>query len=356
MQLLDAPSVFSAPKPTWILFNQEYIWGPSLSLSANGRQLAFFAPIQGREEDPATLQIWDTQSKKRLLSQQQWNDTDTTWTQFLAILPKEKGVIAAVPRRLKNDVRGYCLDVAIVNLPVGGARVKYSLPPGRGDLGVVSPDGKTVAVTCGPGVSFALHDVETGKELRVFTGDELPAPADEYTYEQKEALRLNLTKTLAFSPDGKFVAVGTSGGWVSVWDLGQNTRVWRKKQKESYREIQSLAFSPDSKLLAATNVSLAVWRVADGRQVNDDKTTAHQVLFLSNQKLLLAHSKSCLGFIGYDLATGRYLNEEWLLPPRTRHEYKVNRWTLSADGSTLAIWRIGTRNIEIWNVKDLFPR
>ncbi|MFO0878282.1 MAG: WD40 repeat domain-containing protein [Gemmataceae bacterium] len=248
------------------------------------------------------------------------------------------------------------MDVAITNLPVGGARVKYRLPPGRGEVSVLSPDGKTVAVTCGPGVSFALHDVETGKELREFTGDELPAPADEYTYEQKEALRLNLTKSLAFSPDGKYVAVGTRGGWVSVWNIGQNTRVWRKQPKEKFNEIQSLVFSPDSKLLAGSNGLLGVWRVADGRQVNEDKTTAHQVLFLSNQKLLLAHSKSCLGFIGYNLATGRYLNEDWLLPPRTHHEYKVKQWTLSADGSTLAIWRLGERGIEIWNVKDLWPK
>jgi WD40 repeat protein len=170
----------------------------------------------------------------------------------------------------------------------------------------------------------------------VFRGDELPVPANEYTYEQKEVLRLNLTKMLAFSPDGKCVAVGTSGGWVSVWDINQRGRIWRKQPKVKDNQIRSLAFSPDSKWLASANDSLAIWRVSDGYQVNDGKTLAYRTLFLPGKKLLLVDPRSIHGFMCWDLTTGRYLNEDWRLPRPTYTEKGVDdeTWTKKSRSGT----------------------
>ena len=53
--------------------------------------------------------------------------------------------------------------------------------------------------------------------------------------------------TVGFSPDGKFVAAGTAGGEIFVWDISTQGLL----TTDTERPISKLAFSPDSTLLAA---------------------------------------------------------------------------------------------------------
>src|SRR6185437_12255617 len=93
----------------------------------------------------------------------------------------------------------------------------------------VSPDGKTVASGEADGVR--LLSAQTGKEQARLTPQAQPA------------------KSVAFSPDGKFLAVGRLGGFLEIWDV--KTAKVRVDLKGQPSGVFSVAFSPDGKLLAS---------------------------------------------------------------------------------------------------------
>src|SRR5262249_13169840 len=75
--------------------------------------------------------------------------------------------------------------------------------------------------------------------------------------------------TVAFSPDGKWLAFGGTGNAVRLIDLeGQPPReqTWNPRGPEA--GVASLAFSPDGKLLACAkaNGSILLWDVAAGAE------------------------------------------------------------------------------------------
>jgi len=125
-----------------------------------------------------------------------------------------------------------------------------------------SPDGKTLAVSGGAGSidpngdpPAALLDVGTGKVLARY-GD------------PREA-----TYSLAFSPDGKLIALG--GGRLSVFET-TGKLVWRTFAPN----IGGVAFSPDSKTLAALDVrnTIGLWSATTGQpqgQLGDGGEPVH---------------------------------------------------------------------------------
>jgi WD40 repeat protein len=68
---------------------------------------------------------------------------------------------------------------------------------------------------------------------------------------------------VAFSPDGKILAVSNSNGAADVWDVATLTRLG------TIPDADAIAFSPDGKLLAATGSKgiVRLWKVATRRQV-----------------------------------------------------------------------------------------
>jgi WD40 repeat protein len=57
---------------------------------------------------------------------------------------------------------------------------------------------------------------------------------------------------LAFSPDSKILAASGMNNWVSLWKLPEGKRVRRfMTEAEGYNEVHSLVFSPNGRLLAA---------------------------------------------------------------------------------------------------------
>ena len=109
-----------------------------------------------------------------------------------------------------------------------------------------TPDGKHLAVAClDPFVH--IYDRQTAKEVARLAGHSLPVTA------------------VAFSPDGKLLASGGNNGSVCIWDwLSQKTMAECAGQK---RGIRALAFSPDGKLLASssTDHTIKFWQPETGR-------------------------------------------------------------------------------------------
>jgi WD40 repeat protein len=113
-----------------------------------------------------------------------------------------------------------------------------------------SPDGKLIA-SIADDMACRLWDAQSGEMLREFKGHK-PETPDHYP---------SMLYALAFSPDGKLLATGDKVGHVVVWNVADGAPLaqleapgmytWDPKQRRhSIGGIRSLAFSPDSRLLA----------------------------------------------------------------------------------------------------------
>jgi WD40 repeat protein len=114
----------------------------------------------------------------------------------------------------------------------------------------VSPNGKLLASVADDMVC-RIWEAETGKKVHELRGHQEMTP-NNFT---------SMLYAVAFSPDGKYLATGDKVGHVVVWDVTKGSQIatmeapimytWDPVQRlHSIGGIRSLAFSPDSKLLA----------------------------------------------------------------------------------------------------------
>lgn len=122
--------------------------------------------------------------------------------------------------------------------------------PGIGHVCGVSyaPDGRTFATLTARGMK--LWDAATGTVKRELTGEELHA---------------GRLMAVAFSPDGKKIAVAGSGplfgrspGYVWLWDV-ETASVERTLEHPDEGEAVSVAWSPDGKTLASGGQGSRIW-------------------------------------------------------------------------------------------------
>jgi eukaryotic-like serine/threonine-protein kinase len=85
---------------------------------------------------------------------------------------------------------------------------------------------------------------------------------------------IDRVRAMAISPDGKWLALGGSGGKVFLWDLA--LRVPTRVLLGHEQEVRALAFSPEGKLLASASVdqSARIWDVANGHQLRSIRSAA----------------------------------------------------------------------------------
>lgn len=113
-----------------------------------------------------------------------------------------------------------------------------------------SPDGKLVASVADDCVA-KLWDAESGQLLHTLNDHKTTTPHD----------FPSMLFAVAFSPDGRFLATGDKVGHVAIWELPSGKKVgeveaplmytWDPRQRRhSIGGIRSLAFSPDGKSLA----------------------------------------------------------------------------------------------------------
>ncbi len=206
----------------------------------------------------------------------------------------------------------------------------------------ISPDKSAVAASRGNQIH--VYDAGSGAYVRSLIDTGLVG-------DDKKAVKgahVSLVESLAYSPDGKYLASG-SYQEVALWDA--RTGVLRKRITGFAERVVTLAFSHDGKLLAtgggvpSQDGELKVFDVASGKQLHDVKNshsdTVLGVCFSPDDKMLVSCGAD--KFVKtFDVASGKFLKS---FEGHTHHVLAVG-W--SGDGKMLA--SAGADNVvKVWD-------
>jgi WD40 repeat protein len=256
------------------------VWGPSTrqtfaSWQLNGdnidaaafspdlRRLAWVSTYHRDPEMLKTIQVWDLETGKRLLSLKGhpsqfissmafspdgqclasscttseqdrsieqvklWDMTTGKERRTIGAGPEDRQVhcLAFSPDGKRLATGGYCAsDPAVRIWDVASGKVLAALGVDRNVLAVAySPDGKRLTASCG--ATLRAWDLASGKEVYTLPGG---------------------GSQLVFSPNGRRLASNGPGAGIVIWDAGSGAELVRLRGPS-----RCLAFSPDNKRLAA---------------------------------------------------------------------------------------------------------
>ncbi|HET7015530.1 MAG TPA: TIR domain-containing protein [Streptosporangiaceae bacterium] len=162
--------------------------------------------------------------------------------------------------------------------------------------------------------------------------------------------------SLAFSPDGRTVAVGDDAGDVGLWDVAARRRLASLVEGSG---VYGLAFSPDGCVLAAGDLSgfVGLWNLATERRTGQltEGIPVKSVAFSPDGRTLAAADD--VGFVYlWDVATGRRTGElAENSPPNSvafdpsdqnvgQKTPKGGTLAVGDDSGAVMIWSVGSKN------------
>jgi len=262
-----------------------------------------------------TARLWDVQTGK-LQRIHKFND----WVNWVALSPNGKNILIGSTSTRLWDARTGAPGRAIKNI-------------GQGAPFAFSPDGKTFAFHAGAG-EIRLLDAQTDKTKRALkspdkkeeimsiafspNGKLVASGNAKLTYkrmfdpvgmveggtvEMWNARTGKLLRTLkghtsyvqsvAFAPDGKTLASGSSDGTVKLWNVSSGSLVRTLKGDGPLDGVFSVAFSPDGKILASGGSVLRLWNAATGKRMATligHSSNVQSVAFSPDGKMLVSGS------------------------------------------------------------------
>ncbi|MFC7584968.1 hypothetical protein ACFQYP_15420 [Nonomuraea antimicrobica] len=200
-------------------------------------------------------------------------------TDFLALSPDGK-TLALDGYPADEEGESYSVDLwgTAVRQPVGGPLLTASLDDEdavihfeSADAGAISPDGRTLAVGSSSGV-LSFWDLMTDSRI----GDPIVVHEDDGI------------EAIAFSPDGRTLATGGFHDVIILWDVASRSRIGDPLQDSTM--VNSVSFSADGKLLATGNLDGVgrLWDVATRERVGSPLADAYSVRFHPTDAKILA--------------------------------------------------------------------
>jgi WD40 repeat protein len=310
------------------------IEGRQVAFSSDGKTVAF-RRWDNSAGDPlgATFEIWDvgTGQKLQAIPIQNAYGTDIL---ALTFSPDKKTLASGDDRgtlRLfdlatgkESDAAGHIETVASLTFSSDGRVLGTisGLPVGHGAFGREGGNGNTVR----------LWDLSIGKEI-------LTLP--------KHSGQINC---LAFTSDSKFLATGSDDKAVRVWEVSSGAE---QRKFSSRFPIESVAFSPDGKLLAggtshlsADSDAVTVWETDTGTEIHRLRFSygVTDIAFSPDGKTLAI---GMAGVVPGEKAVRVWNSVTWEeIPIATEQDYPVSAIAFSPDGNTLASNR-ATGRIEL---------
>lgn len=227
---------------------------------------------------------------------------------------------------------------------------------------VLSPDGKLLA-SVSDDMVCRLWEARSGKPLHELRGHE---PRTPHHFP-------SMLFTAGFSADGKLLATADKVGHVAIWDVASGKRIGTVEAPEMYTwdprarlhsigGIRSVAFSPDGKWLAVGGInqignidhlgSLArveVFEWATGKRLHEFKGDTYKglverLVFHPREPWLLAAGGDHGGFIKFfDLNTGKIIKQD--KAPMHVHD-------LIVDASWERVYAVGHNKLAVWTLEQ----
>jgi WD40 repeat protein len=210
-----------------------------------------------------------------------------------------------------------------------------------GDAIAFSPDGRFLATGGTGGSAFELWDMSNPAKPVLRAAAKAGGDYD--------------MSALAFSPDGRILATATHDHTVSLWDVSHPAHITRlgSRQIGATARVDSVAFSPDGQILATgSDASVMLWDISDpSRLVLQGSSLAGRspLAFSAHGHLLVTHNRARMNnntFVLWDVTNPARA-------ARVGQQLGGNNDAVafSPDGHTVATTRFDGTTI-LWDVTD----